>query len=73
MSKTLTAILSVFLLAWPSFAFACSVCYGGAASPMITGAKWAVIALLLIVAAVLVGFAAFFINLRKRAKLYQDL
>lgn len=51
-------------------AFACSVCYGSAAnpSPLITSARLGVFLLLAITAAVLSGFARFFLILARRAR-----
>jgi predicted alpha/beta hydrolase len=64
----LLVALAATLLASPTFA--CSVCYGSGAtaSPMITSARLGVFLLLGITAAVLGGFAKFFLYLRNRAE-----
>jgi|GEM_PF-1026167 len=51
----------------PSSASACAVCQGAAGDPLMDGLKWGVFSLLLVVTAVLGGFAAFFIYLARRA------
>jgi hypothetical protein len=64
----LAAVLAGTLSAAP--AFACSVCYGSAAtpSPMITSARLGVFLLLGITFTVLGAFAKFFFYLSKRAR-----
>ena len=52
---------------------ACTVCFGGAEGSLIDGAKLGVAVLLAITLAVQVGFVAFFLYLRKRAKLAAQL
>jgi len=47
---------------------ACNVCYGDTAGPMIDAARMGVYLLFALVAAVQVGFAVFFLKLRKRAR-----
>jgi hypothetical protein len=51
-------------------AFACSACYGAAdsGSPLISGARLGVFLLVAVTAAVLGGFARFFLYLRNRAR-----
>jgi hypothetical protein len=46
----------------------CAVCFGDPTSPLTHGYNYAVIALLLVVIAVLTGFAVLFLNFRKREK-----
>ena len=53
--------------------FACPVCFGAEETPMIDGAKLGVLALLGITLVVQGGFLAFFLYLRKRAKLIADI
>ena len=64
----LMALAAWWLSAAP--AYACSVCYGSAAnpSPLITSARLGVFLLLAITAAVLGGFARFFLILSRRAR-----
>ncbi len=50
---------------------ACPVCYGAADSPMTDGMNVAILSLLGITGGVLAGFIAFFVYLRKRAKMLQ--
>lgn len=65
--RAVVLLAGVVLSAAP--ALACSVCYGNAAAtqPMISGARLGVFLLLGITAAVLGGFAKFFLYLRNRA------
>ncbi len=53
--------------------FACPVCFGAHETAMIDGAKLGVLVLLAITLVVQGGFLAFFLYLRKRAKLIADL
>ena len=52
---------------------ACPVCFGGAESPLIDGAKVGVIALVTVTLVVQGAFVAFFVYLRKRAKQVAEL
>ena len=65
MRKTL---LTLGLLAAPRAALACPVCFGNSDAPMAIAAKMGVLAMLVVVAGVLGGFASFFIYLMRRAK-----
>ena len=56
-----------------SSALACPVCFGAEETPMIDGAKLGVLVLLAVTLAVQGGFVAFFLYLRKRAKLNADV
>jgi hypothetical protein len=51
----------------PSSLRACAVCYGQTDSPLAQGLNWGIFSLLVVVASVLGGFAAFFVYLAKRA------
>jgi len=51
---------------------ACSVCYGDPESPMIIGMNMGILTLLIFVIGTLASFAVFFLNLRKRAKVYAN-
>jgi len=46
----------------------CAVCFGDPTSPLTQGYNLAVIALLAVITAVLIGFGALFLNFRKREK-----
>jgi uncharacterized membrane protein len=46
----------------PEVARACAVCYGDPGAPAAKGLAWAVVALVLVVAAVLSGVVAFFVH-----------
>jgi hypothetical protein len=48
-------------------AMACPVCFGQADSPMAQATNMGIIVMLVVVAAVLIGFASFFIHLIRRA------
>jgi len=48
--------------------FYCAVCFGDPTSPLTKGYNLAVIALLIIIVLVLVGFAKMFLTFRKREK-----
>ena len=50
-------------------AMACPVCFGANDSPMEQATNMGIIVMLVIVAVVLVGFASFFVNLIRRARL----
>jgi hypothetical protein len=63
-----TALLLAALEAAP--ALACSTCYGAvdSGSPLVSGARLGVFLLIAVTAAVLGGFAKFFLYLRNRAR-----
>jgi len=62
-------VLSGLVLAAPRAALACPVCFGQSDSPMAIAMNMGIIAMLIVVAGVLGGFASFFIYLMRRAKL----
>ena len=64
----LTFIVAAVALAVPRAALACPVCFGNSDAPMAIAANAGIIFMLVIVAAVLCGFASFFIYLMRRAK-----
>jgi hypothetical protein len=66
------ATVAAVLLA-DSRLLACPVCFGGAESPLIDGAKLGVIALVTVTLVVQGAFVAFFVYLRKRAKQVAEL
>jgi hypothetical protein len=66
--------LRVFVFSWlvfaaPRSAMACPVCFGQSDSPMAVAMNMGIIAMLVVVAGMLGGFATFFIYLMRRAKL----
>lgn len=66
MRKTL---FTLFALAAPRAALACSVCFGNSDSPMAKATNLGIIAMLVVVVGMLASFAAFFIYLNRRARL----
>jgi hypothetical protein len=65
MRKTL---ITLGLLAAPRAALACPVCFGNSDAPMAIATNMGIIAMLIVVAGVLGGFASFFIYLMRRAR-----
>jgi hypothetical protein len=61
-------VMSWLCLAVPRAALACPVCFGDSDSPMAIATNMGIIAMLVVVAGVLGGFASFFIYLMRRAK-----
>ncbi|HEY1910151.1 MAG TPA: hypothetical protein VGG73_04475 [Vicinamibacterales bacterium] len=61
-------VILVLLLAVPRAALACPVCFGDSNSPLAIATNMGIIAMLVVVAGVLGGFASFFIYLMRRAK-----
>lgn len=67
-------LFRVFVFSWlvfaaPRVALACPVCFGQNDSPMALAMNMGILAMLIVVAGVLGGFASFFIYLMRRAKL----
>ncbi len=70
LASPLGVAFAVYLLVGaPSLARACSVCFGNPDSPHTQGMRSAIFFLLAIIGGVLVAFAAFFLRLRRLAKL----
>jgi hypothetical protein len=69
MRKTL---FTLGLLAAPRAALACPVCFGNSDSPMAIATNMGIIAMLVVVAGVLGGFASFFVYLMRRAKRFAE-
>ncbi len=66
-------LFRVFVFSWlmfaaPRAALACPVCFGNSDSPLAIATNMGIIAMLVVVAGVLGGFATFFIYLMRRAK-----
>jgi hypothetical protein len=66
---TLT-VMAVVLLAFARPAVACPVCFGAPDSPQVKGMQMGILVLLAVTVVVLGSFAAFFLYLRRRQKLY---
>ena len=62
-------VFSCLVFAAPRVALACPVCFGQNDSPMAIAMNMGIIAMLIVVAGVLGGFASFFIYLMRRAKI----
>ena len=67
--RTGAAVIGIGYMLIPQIAHACSVCVGAADSPLTVGMNAGIITLIGFTATVMTGFAAFFLRLRKRAKL----
>jgi hypothetical protein len=70
--KALTTV-AIVSIAGSSTLLACPMCFGAEETAMIDGAKLGILVMLGITFAVQGGFLAFFLYLRKRAKLNADL
>jgi len=57
----------------PRVALACPVCFGQSDAPMAVAMNLGIFAMLGVVVAVLSSFAAFFVHLRRRARLFPDV
>jgi hypothetical protein len=62
-------LFTALIFAVPRAALACPVCFGQSDSPLANATNMGIIAMLGVVAAVLSGFAAFIVNLNRRARL----
>jgi hypothetical protein len=62
--------MTAILLACARPALACPVCFGAPDSPQVKGMQMGILVLLAFTVAVLGSFAAFFLYLRRRQKLY---
>jgi hypothetical protein len=70
-AKTLSrTVMTAFLLAIARPALACPVCFGAPDSPQVKAMQIGILVLLAITVAVLGSFAAFFLYLRRRQKMY---
>ena len=68
-----TLLFAIVLLAAPRLALACPVCFGQNNTPLGNAVKAGVILMLVLVGVVLAGFAAFIVNLNRRARLFSDV
>lgn len=74
MRTTIAALVFlVALLLGGHAAMACPSCYGAPDSPMTEGMNMAIMSLLGITGAVLAGFVAFFVYLRRRAHMFRRM
>ena len=64
------ALLTVAVLGVPRVVLACPVCFGQSDSPLANATNLGIIAMLVVVVAVLSGFAAFIVYLNRRARLF---
>jgi hypothetical protein len=64
------ALLTLAMLAAPRLALACPVCFGQNDTPMGNAIKAGVILMLVLVGVVLTGFAAFIVQLNRRARMF---
>ena len=69
----IVAIAIAMMIASSSSAFACPVCFGAEETSMIDGSRLGILALLVVTFAVQGAFVAFFLYLRRRAKLIADI
>lgn len=67
-----TFILTLLVLAAPRAALACPVCFGQNETPMGNAIKAGVILMLVLVGLVLTGFAAFIVQLNRRARAFAE-
>jgi hypothetical protein len=63
-----TLLVTALLVLLPRAAFACPVCFGQNSTPMGNAVKAGVILMLVLVGVVLSGFAAFIVQLNRRAR-----
>jgi hypothetical protein len=67
------ATAAAVIIVGGSSVFACPMCFGAEETSMVDGTKLGVLVLLAVTLAVQGGFLAFFLYLRKRAKLIADI
>jgi heme/copper-type cytochrome/quinol oxidase subunit 2 len=67
----LAAMVAVALMTFAQAALACPSCFGAPDSQLTNGMNMAIVSLLGITGGVLAGFVAFFVHLRKRARMLQ--
>jgi hypothetical protein len=70
LSRLATALFTCGISAIATPALACPVCFGAPNSPQVKGMQMGVFALLAVTVVVLGAFAAFFLYLRRRQKLF---
>jgi hypothetical protein len=63
-------LIAILILAWPSFAYACSVCFLNMPNDQASIAlRFGVIFMLILLVGTFIGFITFFLNIKKRTKL----
>jgi hypothetical protein len=67
-----TLLVALVLLAAPRAAWACPVCFGQNDTPLGNAVKAGVILMLVLVGVVLTGFAAFIVQLNRRARAFAE-
>jgi hypothetical protein len=73
MKGIITAFTTVCLLAAPTLALACPVCFGNPDSAQTRGAQAGIVVLLAVTVAMLASIAGFFfIYLRRRIRLFEE-
>ena len=74
MKKSIVPVATALvLLAWPTVALACPVCFGNPNSAQTRGAQAGILTLLVVTVAVLTSVAGFFfIYLRRRIRLFEE-
>jgi hypothetical protein len=65
-----TLLVTLLLVAAPRAALACPVCFGQNETPMGNAIKGGVILMLVLIGLVLTGFAAFIVQLNRRARMF---
>jgi len=65
--RRLAPVLALMLLAAPRSAWACPVCFGQSDSPLASATNLGIIVMLVVITAVLAGFATFIVYLNRRA------
>ena len=70
--RVVTTAIAV-MIGGSSSAFACPVCFGAEETSMVDGSRLGILALLVVTFAVQGAFVAFFLYLRRRAKLIADI
>jgi hypothetical protein len=68
----LTRVLTALLVLAPKVALACPVCFGQNDSPLARAMNLGILAMLVVVAGVLTGFASFIVYLMRRARLAEQ-
>lgn len=69
MRRRLLTLVTLLLVASPRAALACPVCFGQSDDPMARAMNMGILLMLGVVVGVLGGFAAFIVNLARRARL----
>jgi hypothetical protein len=63
-------VFTAVVLLVPRLALACPVCFGQSDAPMAKAVNIGILAMLVVVAGMLASFAAFFIYLNRRARMF---